>query len=177
MGDGMRLLLHPGIMLVAALLVPACRPSEGGTDTGSGDPTDDQELKTEEQEQESGMHDPLGANAACYVCHMTFIREELSTTHLEAEIGCIECHGISAGHANDEDIGATPPDRRFERDDVNAFCRTCHETHDAAPEKVIARWMERHRQAADSQPATETASSQPAVQGATCTDCHGDHAI
>jgi mono/diheme cytochrome c family protein len=33
--------------------------------------------------------------------------------HLQAKVGCIDCHGISAGHANDEDIGATKPDITF----------------------------------------------------------------
>ena len=31
------------------------------------------------------------------------------------EITCVRCHGISAAHANDEDIGATPPDITFKR--------------------------------------------------------------
>ena len=97
---------------------------------------------------------PLGANAACYVCHMTFVKEELSKTHLRAEITCVRCHGLSAGHANDEDIGATPPDVSFKRDQVDAMCLKCHESHDISSEEVVA-------------------GESPSV----CTDCHGTHKI
>jgi len=108
--------------------------------------------------------DPLGANAGCYVCHMTFVREELSKVHLAAEVGCTRCHGTSAPHANDEDIGATKPDIVFARKQVNPFCRTCHATHDVAPEKVLARWQQR-------------GACQKAMGAAACTDCHGSHKI
>ena len=97
---------------------------------------------------------PLGANAACYVCHMTFVKEELSKTHLRAEITCVRCHGLSASHANDEDIGATPPDISFKRGQVDTMCLKCHESHDIGPEEVVA------------------GKYPPA-----CTDCHGTHKI
>ena len=105
--------------------------------------------------------DPLGANAACYVCHMTFVREELSKVHLKKKVTCIECHGLSAGHANDEDVGATPPDVTFKRKEVDASCGECHKEHDVPARKVIARWLERGRP----------------VLPAICTDCHGAHKI
>lgn len=104
---------------------------------------------------------PLGANAACYICHMTFVKEQLSRTHLRAEVGCIRCHGISAGHANDEDIGATPPDVSFKRDQVDTMCRKCHKSHDIPAEHVVGRWLERNLH------------EQPPI----CTDCHGTHWI
>lgn len=110
---------------------------------------------------EEPVQDPLGPNAACYVCHMTFVREELVRTHLKAEVTCIACHGLSDKHANDEDIGATKPDVVLTREAVNDSCRACHPTHDVAPEAVIARWLERGL--------TES----PPV----CTDCHGSHRI
>ena len=112
--------------------------------------------------------DPLGPNAACYVCHMTFVKEELSKVHKAAKVSCIKCHGLSAAHANDEDIGATKPDVAFSRGKVNAFCRTCHKTHDAAPGKVVARWQER---VASRLPSPKLAPA------AVCTDCHGNHKI
>ena len=110
----------------------------------------------------------LGPNAGCYVCHTTFLREPLSRTHLKAKVGCVRCHGVSADHANDEDIGATKPDIRFRRVQVNGHCRTCHARHDVAPEAVVARWRGRRA----SQP-----TSRPAVGGIVCTDCHGQHRI
>jgi len=112
--------------------------------------------------------DPAGPNAGCYVCHMTFVREELSRTHLKAKVTCVRCHGISAAHVNDEDIGATPPDVTFRRTQINPFCRTCHKTHDVAPEQVVARWQERR---------AGRAATQPSALSAACTDCHGAHSI
>lgn len=97
---------------------------------------------------------PLGANAACYVCHITFVKEELSKTHLKAKITCVRCHGVSAGHANDEDIGATKPDVTFERDRIDAMCLKCHKRHDISGLKAAA-------------------AKGPPV----CTDCHDTHRI
>jgi hypothetical protein len=105
--------------------------------------------------------DPMGPNGACYVCHMTFVREELAKTHLTRKITCVKCHGLSAKHANDEDIGATKPDRPYTREQVNAMCRKCHKRHGAAPELVAARGIERGL------------TKVPVV----CTDCHGTHRI
>lgn len=104
---------------------------------------------------------PLGANAGCYVCHIPFVSEKLSKIHLQAKVGCIDCHGISAGHANDEDIGATKPDIIFDGAQTNKMCVKCHESHDVPAEEVIARWLERGSD-----------KKQPK-----CTDCHGSHRI
>lgn len=114
----------------------------------------------------SGPEAGLPPNAACYVCHMNLMKDPLTATHAKAGITCMRCHGLSAAHANDEDIGATKPDVTFRRTGVNVFCRTCHPTHDAAPEKLVARWQDR---TAD-KPATR-----PAIPAATCTECHGRH--
>jgi len=105
---------------------------------------------------------PLGANAACYVCHIPFVREELSRVHLEAKVSCVKCHGLSAPHANDEDVGATPPDVVFRRGGVDAMCRECHEEHDVPADQVVARFLKRRL---------------PRRRPAICTDCHGTHKI
>lgn len=97
---------------------------------------------------------PMGANAGCYICHIPFVREKLSKIHLQAKVGCIDCHGISAGHANDEDIGATKPDITFKDEQVDAMCLKCHHRHDISAE-MTAKYK-----------------SQPI-----CTDCHGSHRI
>jgi hypothetical protein len=97
---------------------------------------------------------PLGRNAACYVCHMQFVREELSKVHLRAEVTCVHCHGISAGHANDENIGATPPDIVFSRAEVDAMCLECHSLHAISDEAAAGR-----------------------PPSPVCTDCHGTHRI
>ncbi len=106
-------------------------------------------------------NNPLGPNAACYVCHMTYVKEPMSRLHLKNKVFCIDCHGPSIAHANDEDIGATKPDKYFKRGQVNASCRKCHETHDAAPEKVVKRYIE-----------LKLKTDSPV-----CTDCHGTHRI
>ena len=111
--------------------------------------------------------DPMGPNAACYVCHMTFVKEELSKRHLAAKVGCIKCHGVSAAHANDEDIGATKPDVVFTRKQVNPSCRTCHASHGAKPEKVVARWQQ----------VVKARFASQAPPSPACTDCHGTHKI
>jgi len=92
----------------------------------------------------------LGANAACYVCHMGFVKETISKVHLSQGVTCIDCHGLSAGHANDENIGATPPDITFESDQVEKMCLKCHSRHDISVEN----------------------KSDPI-----CTDCHGSHRL
>ena len=106
-------------------------------------------------------NNPMGPNAGCYVCHMTYVKEPMSRLHLKHKVFCIDCHGVSAPHANDEDIGATKPDIYFKRHQVNASCRKCHEEHDAAPEKVIERYIERKL----------------TTKSPVCTDCHGSHRI
>lgn len=105
--------------------------------------------------------DPLGPNAACYVCHTTFVFEELAKVHLTEKTTCIDCHGLSAAHANDENIGATEPDITYKRDQVDRSCEKCHEEHDVPATEVIARFLER----------------KPAQAPAACTDCHGTHKI
>ena len=105
--------------------------------------------------------DPMSVNATCYVCHMTFVHEEISKIHFHEKVTCIDCHGLSAAHANDEDIGATKPDKIYSRREVDPMCSECHEKHNVPARQVLARWLEL--------PPTEF----PPV----CTDCHGTHKI
>jgi hypothetical protein len=130
------------------------KPESTGSSPDSEDPAD-------EADDDTPMIDPMSANAACYVCHMTFIHEEFSRVHLKEKITCIECHGVSAAHANDENIGATPPDVMFKRSEVDASCAECHEEHDVPARKIIARWLERRLSG----------------RSPICTDCHGMHKI
>lgn len=111
---------------------------------------------------------PLGPNAGCYVCHMTFVGETISKVHAAAKIACTRCHGTSAAHANDENVGATPPDVVYGRGEVNSHCRACHKTHDVAPELIVARLAERRK---------ENPPPAPLTPPVVCTDCHGEHKI
>ncbi len=105
--------------------------------------------------------DPMSINAACYVCHMAFVHEEISKVHFKAKVTCIECHGRSMGHANDENIGATKPDITYERRQVDAVCGKCHQNHNVPAVEVVRRFAER----------------QLTNPVAVCTDCHGTHRI
>lgn len=115
----------------------------------------------DDDDDEGPTIDPMSVNANCYVCHIPFVREEISRTHFAEDVTCIECHGVSAAHVNDEDIGATKPDIVYERDEIDAKCVSCHEKHKASARDVIGRYIERS----------------PVPDPVVCTDCHGHHRI
>lgn len=106
--------------------------------------------------------DVLGANAACLVCHVSFVKEELARTHQLKGVSCAKCHGPSVAHANDEHVGATKPDITYPRAKVDAGCAQCHKHHDVPAGKVVARFLERKL---------------PRERPVVCTDCHGAHRI
>jgi hypothetical protein len=151
-----RVALPAAVVLAAALSFLFCR---GAGRTFGRCPAGAEEDPAPEAAEEA---DPLGVNAACYVCHVTFVKEELSKVHLEGKVTCIVCHGLSAAHANDEYVGATPPDVGFTRDQVEPLCLRCHVTHDVPARKVLTRFLER---------------GLPAKSAPACTDCHGNHKI
>ncbi len=136
-----------GLIGVGLLVATSCHPDDRQPAAGG-----------EGAEQQ---HNPHAANAGCYVCHMTFVKEPLSVTHLKAKVSCARCHGPSLAHANDEDIGATKPDKVFKHEQVPAFCRGCHKLPENHPEKIILGIVKRKK-------------PEP---GTVCTDCHGKHKI
>lgn len=102
-------------------------------------------------------------NFACYVCHGNYDGEQLVVTHGKEKIGCIDCHGQSHPHRNDED-NVTPPEKMYVPQDVDKMCGTCHKNHDVAAVDVIAHWQER-------------CSAETDPQKIVCTDCHGNHRL
>jgi len=161
-----RALLLAALLAAVAVVLSSSRSScpAGAEDCGA-DADTKADAGAEDCSADAGASEetnPLGANAACYVCHIPFVKEELSKVHLKAKVTCIKCHGLSAGHANDEDVGATKPDISYTRQQVDRMCRECHETHDAPATAVIACWLRRG-----------LSLQRPAV----CTDCHGTHKI
>lgn len=114
------------------------------------------------QDTSRDVTDVLGANAACLVCHLTFVKEELARRHQLHGVACTKCHGPSVAHANDEHVGATKPDIIHPRAKIDAGCASCHEDHDVPARKVVERFLERKL---------------PAKTAAVCTDCHGRHRI
>lgn len=106
---------------------------------------------------------PVADNTACYCCHTNYEEEPFAISHAKGDVGCMECHGKSYEHRDDED-NVTPPDVMFPPEKIASNCEPCHDTHDAAAEKVIARWQERC-----------PAKTDP--KKIVCTDCHGQHRL
>lgn len=106
---------------------------------------------------------PVADNTACYCCHTNYEEEEFVQYHAVADVGCIECHGQSFAHRNDED-NVTPPDVMFAPEKIAGNCAKCHDTHDAPAAEVITRWRERC-----------PAKTDP--KSLLCTDCHGEHRL
>jgi hypothetical protein len=155
-------LTAPALAVLVGLLATArYSPADSAAALASDETPAATESESEDDEDGGAMLDPLGPNAACYVCHTTFVYEELARTHLAEKVTCIECHGLSAAHANDEDIGATKPDIMYKRHQIDASCEKCHDVHDVSAQDVVARYMER-----------ELKEPKPV-----CTDCHGMHRI
>ena len=121
-----------GVLLAALLVVlPSVLPGARAEDSG--------------EESSGPFIDPMSVNATCYVCHMTFVHESISKEHFAEEVTCIDCHGLSAAHANDEDIGATKPDIVYAQDQIDTMCVECHEEPMGEhPEeaKLIAEYVE-----------------------------------
>ena len=102
-------------------------------------------------------------NSACYVCHANYDGEKLALIHAIDDVGCIECHGESLAHRDDED-NVTPPDVMYPADQIEDKCAECHDEHDVSAREVITRWKERCPK--------KTNPSE-----LVCTDCHGQHRL
>ncbi len=73
----------------------------------------------------------LRINDACFVCHGNYREEPMAVSHAKEDVSCIDCHGASLAHRNDED-NITPPDKMYPLARVDAGCLAeCHDTHDA----------------------------------------------
>jgi hypothetical protein len=102
-------------------------------------------------------------NEPCFVCHTNYREESMAVSHANANHGCVECHGESTAHRNDED-NITPPDIMLGGADIAKNCAKCHEEHNAPADKVIAMWQEKC-----------PARTNPKEM--LCTDCHGQHRL
>ncbi len=105
----------------------------------------------------------LADNQACFVCHANYDEEPLAVSHSRQDVGCIDCHGESLEHRDDED-NVTPPDNMYALDDVDAMCGECHDEHIASAADVIARWQQRCPKKTD-------------PSQIVCTDCHFQHRL
>ncbi len=107
---------------------------------------------------------PVADNSACQVCHMNYAEEPLAVQHAKANVGCVNCHGNSYAHRNDEN-NTTPPEKIYSPEKVDSLCQHCHEQkHNAPARKVVERWL-----------SLEPNKKNP--QTLICTDCHGKHRL
>ena len=152
--------LPESFRLLLALLVLFCFP-------GCTPPVPRGVGVTEKKAEAPAKRTEAGKNAAdnnaCFVCHSNYEEEFLAVRHAKEGIGCTDCHGESAEHADDED-NITPPDILYAREDIEKMCSRCHDSHDVPPEKVIALWRERGLE-------------KVAPSSLVCTDCHGEHRL
>lgn len=102
-------------------------------------------------------------NESCYVCHANYKEEELVVAHGREGVSCIDCHGKSEDHRNDED-NITPPDKMFALVGIDDMCIDCHETHDVSARDVLERWKQRCPDKSD-------------PESVFCTDCHFQHRL
>ena len=104
---------------------------------------------------------------------MPFLKESLAIAHAKAEVWCGTCHGPSARHVEDENIGATPPDVVYGKGQIDRMCGQCHE-----PKKhpQLTAKTRRSRLAQGEKTQREIKGRKIKVAGI-CTDCHGRHWI
>lgn len=118
---------------------------------------DDQQL-SEQVEKPRGLK---ADNFMCLVCHGDLDAEQLVVRHAREGVGCVECHGPSVAHADDEEH-VIPPDKMFDHADVDKMCAQCHRRHEVPAREVVARCRARG-----------LAGKTPGEIA--CTDCHFQH--
>jgi len=89
---------------------------------------------------------------ACGTCHVDVADDFQGSLHQSEEVGCMECHGPSEGHVEDEN-NEVKPDEVFARADVDRLCGECHKCPDPAAKRKPG----------------------PGAKHKVCTDCHGPH--
>ncbi len=144
-----------------------------------------------EEQVAAAMTQAATDNMACFVCHANYRSEFLADRHAKVNVGCVSCHGDSLSHRNDEN-NTTPPETMYAAEKIDPFCQGCHDAHDVAPKKIVARWIEQKVKKPDATcagchkhddvpPEKVVArwkklgldNSDPAK--IVCTDCHGRH--
>jgi len=120
-------------------------------------------LEEPEPEEEEPQIGPVADNQACFVCHANYQEEPFATWHAKANVGCVDCHGASHAHRNDED-NITPPDVMYPRDRIERCCAECHDEHDVPAREVIAMFLKR-------------CLDRTGAEQIVCTDCHGEHRL
>lgn len=148
---------------------PATPGSSWATEESTGPPPlvvdAEAPLLLEEPTEPSLPPTPRAAaeNVPCWVCHANFREEPLAVQHAAGDVACVDCHGPSYAHRNDEN-NTTPPEVMYPADRIDPACQKCHATHDVPARQVIARWL-------------QISPNKTDPQAIVCTDCHGKHRL
>jgi len=174
----MNVFLRKGIFAFASLVVlalsaadkevkPPANPGQLSSTNKVNTPPplliDTEELLLLDEPKSTTITSNKADNAACHVCHANYRDEWLASKHADSGMGCVDCHGNSYAHRNDEN-NTTPPETMFPEEKIDTACSYCHPSHDAPAQKVIARWQEQAIKKTD-------------PKKIVCTDCHGKHRL
>ena len=88
----------------------------------------------------------------CGTCHVDVVDDFAGSLHQAEDVGCVECHGPSEGHVEDEN-NEVKPEEVFARADVDRLCGECHRCPDPAAKREPG----------------------PGEKHKVCIDCHGPH--
>lgn len=171
-------------------------PAENELQASNGPPplivdTSEPLLLEDPAEEQAAPTQAATGNTACFVCHANYMGEILAERHAKADIGCVNCHGDSLAHRNDEN-NTTPPEIMYTAEKIDPFCKGCHEAHDIPPRKIIAAWMKQKAKKPDitcegcykedDVPPEKVVARWKALDidkidpaKIVCTDCHGQH--
>jgi hypothetical protein len=171
-----------GAALVAALAVavfenrgPAVAPWSGPFSSSQRACAAEPASKPGEQKsaEKPAADDGVAPNDMCHVCHINFAEEKLATTHAKHKVLCRDCHGPSAAHMADENIGATKPDKIYAAGQIATMCGKCHKPEDHPTLKAKTRAA----RLAASKKTQEEIKGRKIDPPGVCTDCHGNHWI
>ncbi|MHC4755982.1 MAG: family 16 glycoside hydrolase [Planctomycetota bacterium] len=117
-----------------------------------------------------GAEEAGADNTLCFVCHGSLRSEEIVTNHGKEGVTCMNCHGESMNHMQDEML-MTKPDVLFGRTEIEGFCKDCHEvekvhSNKAKVDEFRRKWRGRIRP-----------NGRAVTPESVCTDCHGTHNI
>jgi len=117
-------------------------------------------------------------NSFCFDCHVNFKKEPFVVRHMNVNVGCVDCHGESLPHADDEEHTAAPS-IMYTKAEVNDSCIGCHEEDDVKKNRNHKAWFVGADAAAKALAAAKAASRPHADtrKRKYCTDCHGMHRI
>ena len=117
-------------------------------------------------------------NSFCFDCHVNFKKEPFVVRHMKVNVGCVDCHGESLPHADDEEHTAAPS-IMYTKAEVNESCMDCHEEEDVKKNRNHKAWFLQADAAAKALAAAKAASRpyKDTRKRKYCTDCHGMHRL